>query len=656
MAGRDYNERDIKVLKGLEPVRQRASMYTRTDSPLHIIQEVIDNGADEALAGYASRLLVRLNRDGSVAVADNGRGIPVGIHPDEGLPGVVVAFTMLHAGGKFDKAKQDSAYRFSGGLHGVGVAVTTALSERVTVEVRRDGRVHTVEFSNGGREIGPLTKGDACGKDTGTMVQVWPDGKYFDRPDVTKQELATLLRSKAALLRGVSISLEVELPGGGVDSTTWVYEHGLRSYLEDMCTGREPVTPMFTGSEHAKSGDALFAQGEGVEWVMAWYEGGALSESYVNLIPTRDGGTHESGFKAGVFNAVKTFVDNHAMLPRGLTLQQEDVASGLSFVLSATLLDPAFQGQVKDKLVSREAVRLVSQMVKDPVDLWLAKNVDIGRAVAELAVKRAMARSRASQKVERRKGSGVAVLPGKLTDCESTDIGRNEVFLVEGDSAGGSAKMARDKEFQAILPLRGKVQNSWEIDRDRLFANNEIHDVAVALGVDPHEDEASGNLSGLRYGKVIILSDADVDGAHIQTLLLTLFYKHFPLLIARGHVYIGRPPLFRIDVKPTPGSKQGRRLYALDTRDLVVTQERLRQEGVREEAIDVSRFKGLGEMNAQQLKETAMGKATRALLQVRADMDRLALDGLFNMLMSKGEPAARRQWMSEKGALAEVDA
>ncbi len=656
MATKGYSEEDIKVLRGLEPVRQVPAMYTRTESPLHILQEVIDNAADEALAGYAKALTVRLHEDGSMSVVDDGRGIPVGMHPEERIPTVVVAFTMLHAGGKFNKAADDSAYRFSGGLHGVGVAVTTALSKKVAVQVRRDGRTHSVEFVDGGRTIGELTKGDPCGAQTGTTVRVWPDAKYFDKPEVSKADLAQLLRSKAALLKGVRISLDVETHASGVETTSWAYEAGLQSYLEDMCQGRQPITPIFAASEYSTGEDGSFAKGEGAEWVMAWYEGGAISESFVNLIPTRDGGTHESGFKAGVFSAVKAFVDNHAMLPRGVTLQQEDVVFGMSFVLSARLLDPAFQGQVKDKLLSREAVRLVSQMVKDPLELWLARNVDFGRAIAEMAVKRASARLKASQRIEKRRASGVVVLPGKLTDCESSDIASNELFVVEGDSAGGSAKMARDKEYQAVLPVRGKVQNSWEIERDRLFANNEIHDVAVALGVDPHETVDKANIRGLRYGKVIILADADVDGSHIQTLLLTLFYRHFPALIAHGHIYLGRPPLFRVDVKGSGQSKQGRRLYALDQRDLAVTKERLRQEGIREEAIEIARFKGLGEMNASQLKETAMAKATRGLLQVRVDRDGLALDGLFNMLMSKAEPAARRQWMSEKGAEAEVDA
>ncbi|MFZ5511297.1 MAG: DNA topoisomerase IV subunit B, partial [Pseudomonadota bacterium] len=544
-----YDESSFRVLKGLEPVRERPGMYTRTDSPAHIIQEVIDNAADEALAGFARHIHVMLHQDGSVSVTDDGRGIPVGLHPEEGVPVVVLAFTRLHAGGKFDKRSGKSAYAFSGGLHGVGVAVTNALSRRVTVEVRREGRIYAVEFSQGGERTSELTVLGTCGpRETGTRVRVWPDPKYFDSPKVPQAELERLLRSKAVLLPGVKVYLEVEQADGKVETKTWSYPEGLRGYLAEQARDVEAIAPIYTGEKYAPADDDSFAEGEGAAWALGWFAEAVCTESYVNLIPTALGGTHESGLRAGVFEAVKSFIEHHALLPRGVKLQQEDVCGRMSFVLSARILDPQFQGQVKEKLNSREAVKLVSTMVRDPLEIWLNNHVEAGKAIAEASIKQALSRMKSAQKVEKKKSSGVAVLPGKLTDCESEDVFRNELFLVEGDSAGGSAKMARDKEYQAILPLRGKVQNAFEIDADRLFANAEIHDIAVALGVDPHKPEDNPELANLRYGKIIIMSDADVDGAHIQTLLLTLFYRHFPKLIERGHIYIAMPPLYRIDV------------------------------------------------------------------------------------------------------------
>jgi topoisomerase-4 subunit B len=656
MAGKQYDESSFRVLKGLEPVRERPGMYTRTDSPAHIIQEVIDNAADEALAGFAKKIHVTLHQDGSVTVADDGRGIPVGLHPEEGVPVVVLAYTRLHAGGKFDKREGNSAYAFSGGLHGVGVSVTNALSTRIEVEVKRDGKIHRIDFADGGETISPVRIEGDCGRQTGTRVRVWPDGKYFESPRVPMNELERLLRSKAVLLSGVAVRLDIEQASGPALTKTWSYPEGLAGYLKELAGDVEPVAPIFTAEKYAGKDDPTFAPGEGAAWALAWFESAVPSESYVNLIPTVNGGTHESGLRAGVFEAMKSFIDHHTLLPRGVKLQQEDVCGRMSFVLSARLLDPQFQGQVKEKLNSREAVKLVSSQLRDPFEIWLNNHVEAGKAIAELSIKQALARQKSAQKVEKKKTSGVAVLPGKLSDCESEDIADNELFLVEGDSAGGSAKMARNKETQAILPLRGKVQNAWEIDPDRLFANAEIHDIAVALGVDAHKADSEVDLSGLRYGKVVIMSDADVDGAHIQTLLLTLFFRHFPKLIERGHVYVAQPPLYRVDV-PAQGKKRPpRRLYALDEGELAAIRDRLEKEGFKPDAIEIGRFKGLGEMNPDQLRETTMDPATRRVLPVKvrggALKDTLKM---FTLLMGKGEASSRRAWMEEKGDSVEAD-
>ncbi|ENO94871.1 DNA topoisomerase IV subunit B [Thauera sp. 28] len=653
---KQYDESSFRVLKGLEPVRERPGMYTRTDSPAHIIQEVIDNAADEALAGFAKKIQVTLHLDGSITVADDGRGIPVGLHPEEGVPVVVLAYTRLHAGGKFDKREGNSAYAFSGGLHGVGVSVTNALSTRIEVEVKRDGKIHRIDFADGGETISPVRIEGECGRQTGTRVRVWPDGKYFESPRVPMNELERLLRSKAVLLSGVAVRLDIEQADGPVLTKTWSYPEGLAGYLRELAGDIEAVAPIFTAEKYAGKDDASFAPGEGAAWALAWFESAVPSESYVNLIPTVNGGTHESGLRAGVFEAMKSFIDHHTLLPRGVKLQQEDVCGRMSFVLSARLLDPQFQGQVKEKLNSREAVKLVSSQLRDPFEIWLNNHVEAGKAIAELSIKQALARQKSAQKVEKKKTSGVAVLPGKLSDCESEDLADKELFLVEGDSAGGSAKMARNKETQAILPLRGKVQNAWEIDPDRLFANAEIHDIAVALGVDAHKADSDVDLSGLRYGKVVIMSDADVDGAHIQTLLLTLFFRHFPKLIERGHVYVAQPPLYRVDV-PAQGKKRPpRRLYALDEGELTAIRDRLEKEGFRPDAIEIGRFKGLGEMNPDQLRETTMDPATRRVLPVKVRSGALK-DTLrmFTLLMGKGEASGRRAWMEEKGDSVEAD-
>jgi len=650
---RSYAEASIRVLKGLEPVKQRPGMYTRTETPLHVIQEVIDNAADEALAGNGRRIALILHVDGSVSVEDDGRGIPFGLHPEEGVPVVEIVFTRLHAGGKFDKGGS-GAYSFSGGLHGVGVSVTNALAKRLAVTVCREGQVATMAFSGGDvvekqavRKAGP---GD---RKQGTTVRVWPDPKYFDSADLPRSELTHLLRSKAVLMPGVTVTLTHEKSG---EVQTWLYQGGLRDYLMQSLPA-DPLIPLFEGEHYAEEGESENnAEGEGAAWCVAFTEDGAtLRESYVNLIPTVAGGTHEAGLKDGLFTAIKGFIEVHALQPKGVKLMPDDVFSRASFVLSAKVLDPQFQGQTKERLNSRDALRLVSGYTRPALELWLNQHVEHGKKLAELVIRQAQTRQRASQKVEKKRGSGVAVLPGKLTDCESRDLSLNEVFLVEGDSAGGSAKMGRNKETQAVLPLRGKVLNAWEVERDRLFANNEIHDIAVAVGVDPHGASDEPDFSGLRYGKVCILSDADVDGSHIQVLLLTLFFRHFPKLIERGHVYIAKPPLFRVDA-PARGKKPAAKIYALDVGELEATLDKLRKEGARDNAWTISRFKGLGEMSAEQLWETTLNPDTRRLLPISyGALDHAGTVDALTKLMGKGEAAARRELMELHGDAVEVD-
>ena len=662
-------------------MKQRPGMYTRTDNPLHIIQEVLDNAADEALAGHGKKIKVTLHTDGSVAVDDDGRGIPFGLHPEEKTSVVELVFTRLHAGGKFDKGT-GGAYSFSGGLHGVGVSVTNALSTRLEVTSYREGKVARLAFSAGDVTeplvIQPKGEGD---RRQGTSVRAWPDAKYFESAALPMAELTHLLRSKAVLMPGVSVTLVNEKTK---DAQVWLYKGGLRDYLQQTLHG-EPVIPLFEGEGFADKNSDSFAEGEGASWCVAFTEDGApVRESYVNLIPTRAGGTHESGLRDGLFQAVKGFIELHALLPKGVKLLPEDVFARASYVLSAKVLDPQFQGQIKERLNSRDAVRLVGSFVRPALELWLNQHVDYGKKLAELAIKAAQSRQKAGQKVEKRKGSGVAVLPGKLTDCESRDLAQNEVFLVEGDSAGGSAKMGRDKGCQAILPLRGKVLNTWEVERDRLFANNEIHDISVAIGVDPHGPEDAPGLSGagpsqaasalpggddpraaaarggdvlagLRYGKVCILSDADVDGSHIQVLLLTLFFRHFPKLIEAGHVYVARPPLFRVDV-PARGKKPASKQYALDDGELHAILDKAEKDGVAREKCQISRFKGLGEMNAEQLWDTTLNPDTRRLMPVRLGaIDFAATEALITKLMGKGEAASRRELMELHGDSVEID-
>jgi len=643
----NYGEASIRVLKGLEPVKQRPGMYTRTDNPLHIIQEVLDNAADEALAGFGKRMALTLHLDGSISVEDDGRGIPFGLHPEEGVPVVEIVFTRLHAGGKFDKGA-GGAYSFSGGLHGVGVSVTNALAKRLEVTVQREGQVASIVFSHGD-VIQPVAVVPGTPRKQGTRVRVWPEAKYFDTPELPRTELVHLLRSKAVLMPGVTVTLTDEKKG---ETQTWLYKGGLAEYLRSSLNG-EPLVELFEGAQYAKASDTEnFAEGEGAAWCVAFTEEAASQrESYVNLIPTVAGGTHEAGLKDGLFQAVKTFIELHSLLPKGVKLMPEDLFGRASFVLSAKVLDPQFQGQTKERLNSRDALRLVAGYVRPTFELWLSQHVEQGKKLAELVIKQAQSRQRAAQKVEKKKGSGVAVLPGKLTDCESRDLNLNELFLVEGDSAGGSAKMGRNKETQAILPLRGKVLNTWEVERDLLFKNNEVHDIAVAVGVDPGQSD----LSGLRYGKVCILSDADVDGAHIQVLLLTLFHKHFPALVAAGNVYVARPPLYRVDA-PARGKKPALKQYALDEGELTAILDKLRKEGAKEGSWSISRFKGLGEMSAEQLWDTTLNPDTRRLLRVELGaLDMAATDAAIHQLMGRTEAAARRELMELRGDAIEVD-
>ena len=654
---KQYSESSIKVLKGLEPVKERPGMYTRTDSPTHICQEAIDNAADEALGGFASRIDVEIHEDGSLSVSDNGRGIPVGLHPEENVPVVELVFTRLHAGGKFNKTSGDGAYAFSGGLHGVGVSVTNALSRRLEVTVRREGREYSIAFA-GGDVVEPLAETGKCpAKDSGTTLRIWPDARYFESPNYDIAEIERLLRAKAVLLPGVTVTL-TRRRNGLPETQTWHYPDGLEGYLKTLLDEQENTLPLLTLQNHVSGsyhGD--FADGEGVSCALTWLEEGRITtESYVNLIPTPAGGTHEAGLKQALFNAVSNFITHHNLLPRGVKIQSDDVFNRVAFVLSVRMLDPQFQGQTKDKLTNRDALKLVAALAGDPVELWLNQNLEAGKKIAELAIKQAQERMRSVKKIEKRKGSGISVLPGKLTDCESEDIRENELFLVEGDSAGGSAKLARDRNTQAILPLRGKVLNSFEVHRDQLFANTEIHDISVAIGVDPHGEGDNPDLSGLRYGKIAILSDADVDGSHIQVLLLTLFYRHFPELIRHGYIYVAQPPLFRVDVAAQGKKKNARKFYALDQTELEGILEKLRKEGLRENQFSISRFKGLGEMNPDQLKDTTMHPDTRRLLRVHIpEHSSEPTREVFVKLMGKGESAQRRSWMEAEGDKAELD-
>ncbi len=653
----EYTAEDIEILEDLSPILHRPGMYTDPVNPNHALIEIIDNSADEGLAGFASGVSVTLFEDGSAEVIDDGRGIPVDIHPKKKVPAVQVIFTTLHSGGKFRKTDKDAAYRIAGGLHGVGVCVSNALSRRLEVEVKRDGAQYRLVFADNGKVKEPLKKLGGATKETGTRVRFWPDPKYFDSAQIVAADIAALLRAKAMLLPGVKFTLGVEKKGK-IERQTWHFPEGIQGYFRAAIAGQEPVASAFFGERYiaAQSEGDSFAEGEGAMWAVAWTaDGDLVTESYVNMIPTRHGGTHVAGLREAAYTAIKNFIDIHAMGQRGLKVVPEDVWSRANFVLAVKMLDPQFKGQVKNELISRDAVKLTGSMVRDPFELWLNQHVDEGKRIADLVISQANARTRAAQKVERRKASGVAVLPGKLTDCASDDPDRNELFIVEGDSAGGSAKQARDKEFQAVLPLKGKPKNTWQDSPETLYANKEIEAIALAIGVDHHKLADSVDLSGVRYKTIIILADADVDGAHIQVLLLTLFFKHFPKLIDQGYVFVAQPPLFRIDVPAHGKNKPARKLYALDEQELEILQDKLIDEGVRENSWTVSRFKGLGEMNAEQLWETTLNPDTRRVLPVSVEDGVDISSDIFNMMMARENASQRREWMETFGNLVEAD-
>ena len=624
-----YDAADIEVLSGLEPVRRRPGMYTDTTRPNHLVHEVVDNSVDEALAGYCKKIGVTLYADGSVEVADDGRGMPVDLHPKEKIPGVELILTRLHAGGKFNK----ETYQFSGGLHGVGVSVVNALSKNLEVWIRRGGKEYNQSFSGGNRRAKLEEVGKVGKANTGTTIRFWPDPQYFDSPKVSVSRLKHALRAKAVLCPGLSVKLTIEKPK---ESVEWLYTGGLEEYLLEAI-GRVPHLPSepYSGT--------LAGKHEAVDWALVWQteEGPVVQESYVNLIPTPQGGTHVNGLRTGLTNALREFCDFRNLLPRGVQLSPEDVWEGLSFVLSAKLENPQFSGQTKERLSSRESAAFVTGVIKDSFSLWLNRHPESGDQIAQLAINRAQSRLKAAKKVVRKKIVTGPALPGKLADCTSQEPEMCELFLVEGDSAGGSAKQARDRTTQAIMPLRGKILNTWEVDTGEILASQEVHDISVALGVDP----GSADLGGLRYHKVCILADADSDGAHIATLLCALFLRHFRNLVLAGHVHIAMPPLFRIDV--------GKEVYyALDRDERKGILDRIEAENKRGK-VTVTRFKGLGEMSPQQLRETTMARDTRRLVQLTIGA-KDNTDQLMDMLLAKKRAADRRSWLETKGNLAEV--
>ncbi|MFK5969638.1 MAG: DNA topoisomerase IV subunit B [Candidatus Marithrix sp.] len=623
-----YNAAAIEVLTGLEPVQKRPGMYTDTTRPNHLAQEVIDNSVDEAIAKYANQIDVILHADNSISVRDNGRGMPVDIHPEEGVSGVEVILTRLHAGGKFSNKN----YQFSGGLHGVGVSVVNALSNNLEVTIKRNGQLYQMSFANGEKTSELSVNGKVGQRNTGTTIRFWPNTKYFDYPNFAIAQLTHVLRAKAVLCAGLTITFVDEHTG---NKSKWLYKDGLTTYLLDELGNVEslPETP-FIGHFAATT--------EAVDYALLWLpEGNLLTESYVNLIPTTQGGTHVNGLRSGLLDAVREFCDYRSLLPRGVKLAPEDVWERCAYVLSVKIAEPQFSGQTKERLSSRACAKFVSGVVRDAFSLWLNQHVDLGEQIAELVINNAQKRLRAGKKVTRKKATNGPALPGKLADCTLQDVNKTELFLVEGDSAGGSCKQARDRNFQAVMPLRGKILNTWEVDTNQVLASQEVHDIAVALGIDPGSDD----LTGLRYGKVCILADADSDGAHIATLLCALFYKHFYKLVAEGHIYIATPPLYRIDI--------GKNIYyALNDDEKQGILDRIAAEKKRG-LIDVQRFKGLGEMNPLQLRETTMSQDTRRLIRLNVD------DGeknytIMNMLLAKKQVAARKAWLENRGNLAVV--
>jgi topoisomerase-4 subunit B len=624
-----YTAEDIEVLTGLEPVRKRPGMYTDTTRPNHLAQEVIDNSVDEALSGHADEISVVLHKDGSLTATDNGRGMPVDLHPEQKKPGVEVILTTLHAGGKFSSKN----YQFSGGLHGVGVSVVNALSTELEVRIRRGGKVYRMAF-RGGEAVSELEVIDSCGaRNTGTAVHFTPDPQYFDSVNFSIPRLKHVLRAKAVLCPKLKVKFKDEGKG---ESEEWYYEDGLTDYLMDA-TIDFPVVP-----EHPFVG-SFSGTNEAVDWAVQWMpEGGEVTaESYVNLIPTAQGGTHVNGLRTGLLDAMRDFCENRSLLPRGVKLTPDDIWDRCAYVLSSKLEDPQFSGQTKERLSSREAAAFVSGVAKDAFSLWLNQHTEEAEKLAEMCISRAQSRLRTAKKVERKRVTAGPALPGKLADCSGQDPTRGELFLVEGDSAGGSAKQARDREFQAILPLRGKILNTWEVDSQEILASQEVHNISVALGIDP----ASDDLSGLRYGKVCILADADSDGLHIATLICALFVRHFPTLVRAGHVYVAMPPLYRIDI--------GQEVYyALDEGEKQGVLDRIEAEKKRGK-VNVQRFKGLGEMNPLQLRETTMDPDTRRLVRLVLD----AGDGtnkMLDMLLARKRAPDRKDWLQKKGNLAEV--
>jgi topoisomerase-4 subunit B len=624
-----YNAADIEVLSGLEPVRKRPGMYTDTTRPNHLAQEVIDNSVDEAVSGHASRIDVTLHRDGSLSVVDNGRGMPVDVHPQKGKPGVEVILSTLHAGGKFS----DKNYQFSGGLHGVGVSVVNALSKRLEVWVRRAGKEYNMAFANGEKVEDLEVVGEVGKRNTGTTLRFWPNAGYFDSVKFSIPKLKHVLRAKAVLCPGLDMRFKDEASG---ETDQWLYEAGLRDYLMEAVEGYTllPEEP-FMGS--------LQGETEAVDWAVIWLpEGGeGVAESYVNLIPTIQGGTHVNGLRAGLTEAVREYCEFRNLLPRGVKLAPDDVWDRVSYILSAKLQDPQFAGQTKERLSSREAAPFISGVVKDAFSLWLNEHAEIGDQLAQLAIHNAQRRMRAGKKVVRKKVTQGPALPGKLADCSSQDLSRTELFLVEGDSAGGSAKQARDREFQAIMPLRGKILNTWEVDPDQVLASQEIHDISVAIGVEP----GSEDFSNLRYGKICVLADADSDGLHIATLLCALFVRHYRPLVMAGHIYVAMPPLYRIDV----GKEK---YYALDNAEREGVLNRIQAEKKKGKVV-VTRFKGLGEMNPLQLRESTMAPETRRLVQLTLEPGD-DTNKLMDMLLSKKRSSDRKSWLESKGDKAEV--
>ncbi|AVP98330.1 DNA topoisomerase IV subunit B [Ahniella affigens] len=624
-----YNAADIEVLSGLDPVKRRPGMYTDTQRPNHLAQEVIDNSVDEALAGHARTVEVTVFADGSVEVTDDGRGMPVDIHPEEGIPGVELILTRLHAGGKFSNRN----YQFSGGLHGVGVSVVNALSKRVEVKIQRDGQIYQMDFADGDRISKLKTIGTCPKKQTGTRVRFWPDAKYFDSPKISIPRLKHVLRAKAVLCPGLKVKLFDEAAN---EQHEWYYEDGLADYLRAMLQGQEMLPPdVFVGGRKTDT--------DACDCAVVWTpEGELIQESYVNLIPTVQHGTHANGLRTGLTEALREFCDFRNLLPRGVKLAPEDVWDRLSFVLSYKTQDPQFSGQTKERLSSRGAAGFVESVVHDAFSLYLNQHTDLGERIAQLAIERAQARLKQDKVVVRKKITQGPALPGKLADCISQDLSRTELFIVEGDSAGGSAKQARDKDFQAILPLRGKILNTWEVESSGVLASNEVHDLAVAIGCDPGSDK----LDSLRYGKIVILADADSDGLHIGTLLTALFLRHFPALVRAGHIFVAMPPLFRVDV-----GKQV--FYALDEDEKRILLEKIEREKIRGQ-VSVTRFKGLGEMNPSQLRESTIYPDTRRLVQLTIEDD----DGtrkMMDMLLAKKRASDRKEWLETKGDLATIE-